>query len=368
MTKHMSYGHRGGSLLASLVFATSLGLVAAPGSAQPSPPAPGSAQPQPPPAPGAPAAPGAAEGTPGEGTPGEGTPGEVPPQPPPPQQPPPQQPPPQQPPPQPPPPQPPPPTYGGWGTLAPPPPPPRQIPTPQPGTNADGLPHAQRGHIALDTAGGLNTDGRQRGASTLLEATLPISSSVMLEGVVPFGFVQGAFGNPTLGAHYVGRIMKRMWLTVGGNLGIPLVDERAGSAFVLQSTPRAFWDAHLYYPATVPITVRLDWEVHASIVEVRVQAHPSLWAPTPDKSDTHGAFYHAAELQLGHDIGGGLRLQGVVLGPTRDDYQAALEPFFVLRRELGFLRTALSMPLNEPLGPPFTESFGFKLAAGVHID
>jgi hypothetical protein len=247
----------------------------------------------------------------------------------------------------------------------PPPPPPRQVPKPPPGTTADGLPYSQRGHVGLDTAGCLNMDGQECGASTLLEATLPLGSGVMFEGVVLFGLFQAAFGNPTLGAHYVGRVMKSMWLTAGGSFGVPLVDERE---LIVQSVPRAYWDAHLYYQDIVPITLRLDWETHASIVELRAQLHPSLWPPTPGNKDTHGAFYHAAEVQLGHGIGGGLRIQGVVLGPGKDNYQAALGPFFAIRRDLGFLRTGFLMPLNKPLGPPFEKSWGFQLAAGVHID
>ena len=139
------------------------------------------------------------------------------------------------------------------------------------------------------------------------------------------------------------------------------------------SFPRALWNAHYYWPNIVPLTLNLGLEWHASIVELRVELDPSLWFPLAGE-EFSGAFYHAAEIQLGHGIGGGLRLQGVVFGPTDDNYQAALQPFFAVSSELGYLRTGIMMPLNKPLGPPFGETdggagaWGFNVALGMHVD
>jgi hypothetical protein len=116
----------------------------------------------------------------------------------------------------------------------------------------------------------------------------------------------------------------------------------------------------------------LGLEYHVSIVELRFEVEPSLWAPLGGADDVHGSFQHAAEVQLGHDIGGGLRVQGIVIGPELsrqpDHYQFALSPFFVVHREMGFLRLGLMLPMDELLGPPFEESFGFLATTGIHID
>jgi hypothetical protein len=256
-----------------------------------------------------------------------------------------------------------------WGPI--PPPPPEQKPAPPDGVTDAGLPYAQRGRVALDTAGCLNNEGDECGASMNLVAQIPVTDHTIIEGIVPLGVTDGsmAVGNPTLGAFYVGRVLKQLWITGGGSLGFPLIDQ---GGFFVAAAPRALWNAHHNYPDIVPITFKLGVEWHASIIELRAELAPSMWAPLAGES-FHGSFYHAAEFQVGHGIGGGLRLQGVALGPTDVNYQLAMEPFFQVSRDLGFLRTGIMMPLDHPLGPPFIEgdglgAWGFRFAAGIHVD
>lgn len=250
------------------------------------------------------------------------------------------------------------------------------MPKPPDGVTRQGLPYAQRGHVGLDAAGCQNTDGDDCGASILLEGQIPVTDHAFIDAVFPIGAAPFNVGNPTIGASYVGRVMKKLWITGGGDLGMPLIPDRSSlpTSDIFQAAfPRALWNAHHYFPNIVPLTLNLGLEYHASIVELRVELDPSLWFPLAGE-EFSGAFYHAAEIQLGHGIGGGLRLQGVVFGPTEDSYQAALQPFFVVSRELGYLRTGIMMPLNAPLGPPFGETdngagaWGFNVALGIHVD
>jgi hypothetical protein len=98
------------------------------------------------------------------------------------------------------------------------------------------------------------------------------------------------------------------------------------------------------------------------------------------------AFQHAAEVQIGHEIAGGLRYQGVVV-PTHntnlvgtdasnfpggtdatDRYQGALEPFFRLYKGPLYLRLGLLLPLDKPLGKPFDHTWGVRFATGFTLD
>ena len=134
---------------------------------------------------------------------------------------------------------------------------------------------------------------------------------------------------------------------------------------------RAYWNAHQYAPETVPIVPQLVFEAQAGITSFRIEADPIVYISTSDRGDPiELSFQHAAEIQFGHGIGGGLRVQGVwfATSDARDVYQAALEPFFIVERELLFLRFGLTMPLDEQLGPPFDETWGIRAVTGIRLD
>ena len=96
------------------------------------------------------------------------------------------------------------------------------------------------------------------------------------------------------------------------------------------------------------------------------------------------AVQHALEIQAGHEIGGGLRYQGVAIptdnpgvvgtdntnfgGSGTDHYQGALEPFFRLYHDPAFFRLGLLLPLNDPLGLPFDHTWGVRSTIGFSID
>ncbi len=255
-----------------------------------------------------------------------------------------------------------------------PPPPPRQ-PVQLPGATDKGVPLAQRGRIGLDTAAYLNTEGNRTGTSFNVMATVPVTDHTLVEAIVPLSLVY-PWGNPTIGGHHVGRVANSFWITGGGSIGIPLIED---NGFATQAIPRALWNAHHHVHDIVPLQGRFGLEYHVNIVELRAQLEPSLWIPVGNNDDVHGAFYHAAEIQLGHTIGGGLRVQGVAYGPGYgsrsgglsggdDYYQFALSPFFVIHRDLGFLRLGLMLPVDEALGPPFEQTWGFLFATGINLD
>jgi hypothetical protein len=264
-----------------------------------------------------------------------------------------------------------PPSSPGWGpSPLPDPEEPAGDTKPADGVTKTGLPFAQRGRVALDFAGCRNTDGDPCGVSMNLVAAVPIVDKVLFDGIVPLGIggpnSEAVMGNPTLGARGLVRHGDNHWIAISGSFGVPIVGD---DDFFIAAVPRGYWNLRHQLEDYLPLNVGVGYEGHFGLLALRVHAEPSLWAPLGNNDDTHGAFDHSLELQVGHGIGGGLRYQGVVLGPNTDDpYHAALQPFLVVSRELGFVRTGIQFPLNEPLGPAFENSWGFHFAAGVHVD
>jgi len=210
------------------------------------------------------------------------------------------------------------------------------------------------------------TSGKQSGAGMYVLANIPVTDHTFVEGIMPLSLYV-PFGNMTLGAHHIVRIGKSFWITAGGAAGIPLLED--GNA-TLAAVPRAYWDLHHYFPKIFPIQAKLGLEFITGIFALRAQLEPSLWIGVGSREDVSGTFQHAVEVQLGHGLGGGLRLQGIVIGPGSDNYQFALSPFLVASRDIGFLRVGLMLPMNKPLGPAFKENraWGMMFATGMHLD
>lgn len=275
-------------------------------------------------------------------------------------------------------------------------------PPPDPDLSPSGLPLGQRGRIGFDTASYLDTAGEHGVASYELLATLPLFRDTFLDLVAPFSGV-GAGGNPTIGAHHIVRVRRGVFLSWGGSLGVPLLREAESSGVEqtivpgtsevatvrvrttgLRSIPSGYWDIHYYYHDALPLTARLGFELQRGLFHLRLQAEPTwlialgdppepsanpyLAAQEPPPPENEGTFQHAIELQLGHRVAGGLRLQGVVLGWGENKYQAAVEPFFAVEHDLAMLRLGLLMPLDEPLGPAFEDSWGLRISTGVRLE
>lgn len=236
------------------------------------------------------------------------------------------------------------------------------------GVTRKGLPFGQRGGLKLEVARLSGGDDALAFGALDIVAQIPVKDRTFIDMRLPL--VVGGLGNPILGAHHVARFGQSAWLSAGGGFGFPLIQPSEGllSAGILA---QAYWNAHEYSPETVPLLSQLVFEAHGGATIFRVEADPILYISTSDRgSAVELALQHAVELQLGHGIGGGLRFQGVwfVTSDARDIYQAALEPFFIVERELLFLRFGLLLPLDEQLGPPFEESWGIRAATGIRLD
>jgi hypothetical protein len=257
---------------------------------------------------------------------------------------------------------------------------------------------AQRGGIVADVSGLLtsqqNGNGGTPNAVVDLVVRIPIAEHTFVDADLPLGF--GALGNPMVGVHHVFRPADRLWLTLGGAFGFPLINNAGLEAF---AAANAFWDAERFMAYKMPFAIRLGLEGHAGLFEFRVQGDP-VWGlsiascPPPgpfggggcnDSRDVHfAAFQHAFEVQVGHEIGGGVRYQGVATGTNTPSivgvdstnfggsgpqrYQGSLEPFFRLYRDPVFFRLGLLMPLNNPLGAPFDHTWGVRATVGYSLD
>jgi hypothetical protein len=243
------------------------------------------------------------------------------------------------------------------------------------------VPFAQRGRVALELAYGLiaenlrsdNSDFESR-AVAMVDAVIPIARASFFEVRAPLSLVR-AFGSPSFGLHHVAEVGEGTWVTAGGAISFPFTTE--DYEFRELAYLRAFWDAQYFSGPLLPFAAKIGVEHHSGIFGFRLELQPALWILIGDAHEqVGGAFAHAIELQLGHEVGGGLRLQGVAASSAGargdlledDPYQLALQPFFTLHRDEASLRFGLLLPLDEALGPPFERSGTLLLETAVHLD
>lgn len=248
------------------------------------------------------------------------------------------------------------------------------------------VPLSRRGAIGLETSSFTGGDGEVSGLSVALFARMPFAPHTFLDVRLPFGLAMAertdaVLGNVTLGAHHVARVGRTFWLTVGGDVGLATLSGKTHdhASYEPVSASRAYWDLHEYFPSILPIHARLGAEAHVgSLMIGRFQLEPVLYIPLGRNKEYEVAIQHAVELQIGHGIGGGVRVQGMAL-PTFDNvsvrhavarnlYVLAIEPFLAIERNLAFLRTGLLLPFDEELGPPLDHTWGFHFTAGVRVD
>ncbi|WP_437588924.1 hypothetical protein [Sorangium sp. So ce1000] len=252
---------------------------------------------------------------------------------------------------------------------------------------AEGIvPLSQRGAIGLETSSFTGGDGDVSGLSVVLFARMPFAPHTFLDVRLPFGLAMdertdAVLGNVTLGAHHVAHVGRALWLTMGGDVGLATLSGKTHhhGSYEPVSASRAYWDLHEYFPSILPIHARLGAEAHfGPLMIARVQIEPVLYIPLGRNKEYEVAIQHAAELQIGHRIGGGVRAQGVAL-PTFDNvgvrhevarnlYVLAIEPFLAMERDSAFVRTGLLLPFDEELGPPLDHTWGFHFTAGVRVD
>jgi hypothetical protein len=246
------------------------------------------------------------------------------------------------------------------------------------------LPWALRGGFALDTATTTPTDDDFTVMSARVLASMPLSSHVFFDARLPLGVTisrstTASVGNPSLGIRGVVELGSDTWVNVSGAIGLPLLSGSAQRATgAAPMVPAAVWDLHDYMPSLLPLEFRVGLEKRIDFVSIRAEIAPILMMPVGRSDEVEVAFLHAAEIEAGRVVSAGLRLQGVALPTTKNlaysspaegtPYQAAMEPFVVVRHGAYFARSGLMLPLDEPLGPPLTTSFGFRLALGVRFE
>jgi len=258
----------------------------------------------------------------------------------------------------------------------------RERPERRPGVSRDGVPLTMRGQIGID--GGFFSAGDEdaAGASIDIVGGIPLTRHTFLDLRIPLAFGSSTFsvGNIDAGAHHVFSPADGLWLSLGGGLGLPTLNEDTSSrsAYEIGTVTSAHWYFSEFWPNSVPIRASFGLEGHlGDIVTLRFFTNLVVMIGYEDNGQHELAIPHAVEVQFGHELGGGLRVQGVAL-PTLDDagqstsfdgdlYQLALEPFFSYEGDLAFARAGIMMPLDGQLGPPFVQSWGFRLGTGVRL-
>ncbi len=235
-----------------------------------------------------------------------------------------------------------------------------------------GVPFDRRGQIGLEAAAYTATQPNPANLDTLvaigLNLHIPIATRTFADVRLPMA---GYFpGNIMVGVDRVGKLGERGFLGYGLQIGLPLSVNRGTEAFAL---PNAIWNVHEYQPHFLPIKVAFDYErMMGQSFSLRLDLEPILSIPVGDYGYNAGfTFQHAVEVQYGHELGVGLRLQGVAISDqlSTDAYQLAVEPFAIVQRRMGFARLGLMIPIDDSTaGPPFEQAWGFRLWTGFHID
>jgi hypothetical protein len=193
------------------------------------------------------------------------------------------------------------------------------------------------------------------------------------------GESQLELGNPYLGAAFTLPTRARAFAGLGVALPVASIpDDLLGAAAALATytsawNVRALRDLWLWFPDTLSVVLSGGAATPAgSGFEVSVKGHAAVLVPTKtagrDKAELDlqlvgtGAYAIGSVLKVGVDL-------GAVWVPTgdgdSDNFQLSVEPF--VRANLGPVsaRVGLTLPIDEPLGPPFEGDAGWGLRVGV---
>jgi hypothetical protein len=214
-------------------------------------------------------------------------------------------------------------------------------------SRAQWIPYAERSRVAVEAD--VTPSTTQALTTWDVFAQIEVVRHVVLDLSVPWVIqftsheVQGNIANPTVGAHYVGKVSHGLALHVGGAIGIPT--HFSGDPNGPAELPLASWEARGRYdserwiPFLLPLRGFAGLEAHAAPVTYRgdvgaVIAFPIGDGPRPFPgrvpyygNTVHGFLEQGNELEFGERFRGGLRFQQVFTGGDRP-LQLALEPFF----------------------------------------
>jgi hypothetical protein len=197
-----------------------------------------------------------------------------------------------------------------------------------------------------------------------------------IDAWLPYNIVVGdpneraAFGNPSIQFRYGPKMgITRWW--VGGGVGIPLasidVDIDYSLALYAGAASMGFYNLFLwadYMPlwATGGVDIRV-----VDFMSIQLSGEPMLYFDIDD--DHADAVEFALQTRAGVEfrdpgsgVGGGVHVK-IFWWPTdnfveNDLFQFSLQPFFGYTGDVFFLRFALLMPFDEPLGPFFDDNAG----------
>ncbi|MFO0587468.1 MAG: hypothetical protein U0441_08010 [Polyangiaceae bacterium] len=262
---------------------------------------------------------------------------------------------------------------------------------PRDGVTADGYPITRRGHFSIEVATmQLPSYSALSGAtisqftmSTALEATahpLPgLAANVRYATAALL-----VSGNLMLGADYTLKLDPTSWVTVGGAFGLPFVRQGAGAmvpsyGLVYSALSQGLWNLHEYTADAIPLRIDLGYDGVFGPIGVRIDVQPVVYFPFDTTSmsdvstntDPQLVVQHALEVQYGHRYGVGVRYQGVANTFYPDAYQGVVEPFVLVRTDLGFARFGVMKTLDEDNAPGDTTydgAWGARFSAGFHLD
>lgn len=182
-----------------------------------------------------------------------------------------------------------------------------------------------------------------------------------------------AFGNPSIGIHWAGRLNEDLMIHAGGTLTVATLfrDREDFSAKVGDGNGdldgfgtrlegarvRALADVHRFLPDYIFLRGRAGVELRVfPWLYYRAEITPMLGiAIVTDSADFFMDIHNEIEARGASGLGGGLHLQAVF--DTTDDIswkdaaQLALEPYFVFDRGRGtYARVGILVALDEPLG------------------
>jgi hypothetical protein len=184
-----------------------------------------------------------------------------------------------------------------------------------------------------------------------------------------------AFGNPTIGAHFVGAAGPGFHFFLGGGLTMPALQEPSTSvsnAAFYGTRMEGYYNADRFVRGHMAVRAAGGFEWHpGGAFYLRGEVRPVMYVPTNDRypvlADTRVDFpigrkgesqfmlEHAFEAELRSHVGLGIggRIQGVWMPQNDDMAQLVAEPFVGMqpRRAGLYARVGVPLALDRDLGP-----------------
>jgi hypothetical protein len=230
------------------------------------------------------------------------------------------------------------------------------------------VPEAQQSRVGIDVDF-LHTRGNDLLPPNIVTADLVaqigVTRHIFLDADISWGVVgwrgdpKVVWGNPMLGAHYAGRLHRRITGYAGVAVGIPVggasdshaVDQLGAQA----AAARALHDPYRFFPHSVPLVARAGLEADLAPVFLRADLSPGLIVDPFNALSTGYADTGATVgLRARFGLEGGLRVRALFIFVGTDDRaQTSIEPFigYSAPERVGvYARYGVLVALDTPLG------------------